>query len=112
MQNIKNNPRIAVSIYNTAQSTHGDVVGIQLDGIATILTIKEDIEKAYTTYYGRVHPETGKSENMRPENFIDSASWQFVKIIPEHVYYFDTQYFNEEKEGRQEVPPHVYGRKK
>ncbi|MDO8503572.1 MAG: pyridoxamine 5'-phosphate oxidase family protein [bacterium] len=96
MQNIERNPRTAVSIYKTQQK--GDVLGIQLEGKAKILSkkdLREEIQHAYDTYYGRA----GRGPDV--QGYINNPSWLYVKITPEHVYYFDTRFFGEE---RQEVP--------
>lgn len=96
MQNLKNNPRIAVSIYKTEQK--GDVVGIQLEGTAKILSEedgKEEIQHAYDTYYGRA----GHGPDV--QQYINNPTWLYVKITPEQIYYFDTRFFDEE---RQKVP--------
>ena len=99
MQNIKKNPNIAVSIYNTNQDTHGDVFGIQLEGKASILT-DDEVVLAHKIYYRRAYPD-GKHNKKPEENMGDKAKWRFVKIIPSSIYYFDTRFFGEE---RQEVP--------
>lgn len=96
MQNISKNPRIAVSIYKTEQK--GDVYGIQLEGTARILSEKDkkdEIQHAYDTYYGRA----GHGPDV--QQYINNPTWLYVKIIPEQIYYFDTRFFDEE---RQEVP--------
>lgn len=94
MKNLTKNPRVAVSIYKTEQK--GDVIGIQLEGNAEILTGKEkEVKEATTVYYGRA----GKGEDV--QDYIDNPTWHFVKIEPEDVYYFDTRFFGEE---RQSVP--------
>lgn len=96
MQNLNKNPRIAISIYKTEQK--GDVVGIQLEGTAKILHEedgKEEIQHAYDTYYGRA----GHGPNV--QQYINNPTWLYVKITPEQIYYFDTRFFDEE---RQEVP--------
>lgn len=95
MQNIRSNSRIAVSIYKTEQE--GDVLGIQLEGEAKILSEKdrEEVKLAYKTYYGRA----GYGPDMK--EYLNNPTWLYVKIIPENIYYFDTRFFGEE---RQTVP--------
>lgn len=96
MQNLVRNNRIAVSIYKTEQK--GDVVGMQLEGTGKILSEadgKEEIQHAYDTYYGRA----GHGPDV--QGYITNPTWLFVKITPEHIYYFDTRFFDEE---RQVVP--------
>ena len=105
MKNLEKDPRIAVSIYNTKQSTFDDVVGIQLEGRANILIDKAEIDKARAAYYGRKYPDTARNPKQGEDAYLDNPAWQFVKIIPEYIYYFDTRFFDEE---RQEVPREVY----
>ncbi|MBP9718873.1 MAG: pyridoxamine 5'-phosphate oxidase family protein [Candidatus Levybacteria bacterium] len=93
MQNLKKNNRIAVSIYKTEQK--GDVLGIQLEGTAEILTgNKDEMEKAFAIYFARA----GKGKDQ--ETYMNNPTWHFVKITPQKMYYFDTRFFEEE---RQEV---------
>lgn len=96
MQNIKKNSHIAVSIYKTEQK--GDVLGIQLEGTAIILSkedSKEEIQHAYNTYYGRA----GRGPDV--QQYVNNPTWLYVKINPSKVWYFDTRFFGEK---RQEVP--------
>lgn len=100
MQNLKKNNRIAVSIYKTEQK--GDVVGIQLEGTAKILSEndgKEEIQHAYNIYYGRA----GHGPDVQV--YIKNPTWLYVKITPEQIYYFDTRFFGEE---RQEIHLSVF----
>lgn len=105
MKNLKKDRRVAISIYSTVQSTFGDVAGIQLDGNAYVLTDKQEVEKAYNTYYGRKYPDTSKNSKKDGDAYINNPEWIFIKIVPEHIYYFDTRFFGEE---RQEVPLQVF----
>jgi general stress protein 26 len=93
MQNIKNDNRVAVSIYKTEQK--GDVIGIQIEGTAQILENIEEKSKANKVYYSR----KGSLEQNEP--FIDDPEWLFVKITPESMYYFNSKIFGE---TRQIVP--------
>lgn len=93
MQNIAENPRVAVAIYKTEQE--GDVIGIQIEGEAYILKDQEEKQKAHQIYYGRV----GSLKQNKP--FIDNPHWLCVKITPENIYYFNSKVFGEE---RQQVP--------
>lgn len=96
MQNLKNNSRIAVSIYKTEQK--GDVIGIQLEGSARILSEKDgnaEIQHAHDVYFGRAGYGPDVSE------YLTNPSWLYVKITPNRMYYFDTRFFEEE---RQTVP--------
>lgn len=94
MQNLTKNSRVAISVFKTEQK--GDVVGIQLEGDAEILLDDtEAIQHAFTIYHGR----TGGGEDV--QQYINDPTWIFVKVIPERLYYFDTRFFEEE---RQQVP--------
>ncbi len=87
MQNLRKNARIAVSIYSTTQTD--DVCGIQLEGTATIIENEGEKENAFAIY------------NKRSKIQSHSPAWHIVKITSEHLYYFDTKVFGEE---RKEVP--------
>ena len=70
-------------------------MGIQLEGNAHILTDqdgKEEIQHAYDVYYGRA----GHGHDV--QGYKDDPTWLYVKITPEHIYYFDTRYFEEERQ--------------
>lgn len=93
MQNLLKSTRIAVSVYKTEQK--GDVVGIQLEGTAKIISkvdSKEEIQHAYDTYYGRA----GHGPDV--QGYINNPTWLYIKIIPEQIYYFDTRFFDEERQ--------------
>ncbi|MBI2032817.1 MAG: pyridoxamine 5'-phosphate oxidase family protein [Candidatus Levybacteria bacterium] len=93
MQNIKSNSRIAVSIYKTEQK--GDIVGIQLEGTAKILSRNDgekEINHAHDTYYGRA----GFGPDMK--EYLNNPTWLYVKITPENIFYFDTRFFGEERQ--------------
>ena len=105
LQNLVRDSRLSVAIYSTNQSTFGDVIGIQLEGHAEILAEAQDIERAYQSYYGRRYPETGISEDHSQKEYLDHPAWQFVRITPKQIFYFNTEIFGE---ARQEVPPHLW----
>lgn len=110
MRNIGKNKKIAVSIYDSTQDTHGDVVGVQIEATARILDSPEEAEQAYAVYYSRVYPETKRDPRKEPKDYLGpEAEWRFVKIEPQSIWYFDTGHFGEE---RQEVPKHIYQRGK
>jgi nitroimidazol reductase NimA-like FMN-containing flavoprotein (pyridoxamine 5'-phosphate oxidase superfamily) len=103
MKNIEKDSRIAVSIYSTGQSTFDDVAGIQLEGKAQILAEEAAVEKARVVYAGRKYSDLKQGEE---DPYLHSSDWLFVKITPEHLYYFDTRFFDE---VRQEVPKEILG---
>ena len=102
MKNIANDQRVAMSIYNTKQSTFDDVAGIQLEGRAEVLTNPKNIKYAYATYYGRKYPDTGRNQSGKNEDaYINNPEWLFVRVALFCIYYFDTRFFGE---NRVEVP--------
>ncbi len=106
MQNLVKDKRMAVAIYSTKQSTFGDVIGIQLYGDAQLLTSKDDVYKAYASYYGRKYPNTGRNaKGKNEEAYMNNPDWMFVKISPKNIEYFDTRVFGEE---RQSVPREIF----
>jgi uncharacterized protein YhbP (UPF0306 family) len=104
MKNIGEGATIAVAIYATDQPPGGDVRGIQLRGYAELL--KDDqVPAAHKIYYAR----QGASEALGGIPDVEAhigiaAVWKFVKVTPQEMYYFDTRFFDEVKEGRQLVP--------
>ena len=99
---------VAVAICATDQPAGGDVRGVQMSGHAILLE-DDEVADAAETYYGRA----GAAEALGgpPElskHLGKSAVWKFVKFVPEEIYYFDTRFFDEAKEGRQKVPREVY----
>lgn len=94
MQNILKNSRISMAIYSTQQAN--GVVGIQLEGTATILTDKsnkKEVKHAYDTYFGR----SGHAPDF--ENYYTSnPKWLYVKITPENMYYFNDKIFDEDRQ--------------
>lgn len=82
-----------MAIYKTNQTDH--VVGSYLEGTANILTESAEIEEAHKIYFNRA----GTGEDV--QQYINNPTWIFVKVIPDHLYYFDTRFFEEE---RVEVP--------
>lgn len=108
MKAIGNGTPIAVAIYATDQPAGGHVRGVQMSARAELLADNE-VAAAAETYYGRA----GAAEAMGGQPDIskhigEAALWKFVKVIPEEIFYFDTRYFDEVKEGRQKVPPEIY----
>ncbi len=105
MKNILVNPSIALSLFNPAEAEKGNAVGIQVSGNAHILTTKngttsEDIMLAYHLYFSKQNPQTGMDPSGRKaEDFISGKTpWQFVKIVPSELWYFDNRYFEEERQ--------------
>ena len=99
MTNMRTDPRVSIAIYSTAQDTLGDVEGIQLHGKAEFVTEEHEVELAYNIYYARVYPETRKGiDSVAADYRGDSAEWVFVKIIPEEIFYFNTEFFGHERQ--------------
>lgn len=107
VENIAENDRIAVAIYSTQPRASGDVIGIQLEGKARLLSKRKEIEEAYVCYYGRKYPKTKKDrKSISADDYMRNDSvWHFFEIVPKNIYYFDTRYFDEK---RQKVPRKVY----
>ncbi len=108
MQNLKKDPRISIAIYSTAQDTFGDVIGIQLFGNAKFLTSLEDIATAKAIYHGRRYGSRGKPiPSSGEDQYINNTEWQFVRIEPKEIFYFDTRFFDEERVA---VPKEILGK--
>lgn len=108
---IKAKPEVATAIYSTQPLPTGDVVGIQLSGEATILSEEEEISRACRYYYGRQQPQA-KYTNFVREHLSPSAKWQMTMIVPSELCYFDTRFFDEENQGRQQVPLDLLGKRR
>lgn len=98
MRNIKGDSDVAVSVYTTNQPALGHVVGLQLQGMATIAS-DDEVEEIHQTYYGRPEFNTVSvpASNYQGAN----APWRFVRIVPNEIGYFDSGRFSNE---RQVVP--------
>lgn len=105
MKNIARAPAISLAIYNTSQSTHGDVCGIQLAANAQLLSDRETTAEAYDCYFGRVYPGERRNPKKGVQDYLgSSAAWIFVKLSPQEIWYFDTRFFGEE---RVKVPENI-----
>ena len=104
MKNIKKDGQVSIAIYSTKFGVDDDVFGIQMVGRAMILPDNE-VERAYDCYYGRKFPKTRKPSERTPKDHMGNAKWKFVRIKPVEIYYFDTRFFDEE---RQAVPKEIY----
>ncbi len=100
MINTRKDSRCSLAIYSTHFTPDGGVWGVYVEGNAVIIP-DEEVKNAYNVYFKRRFPETGKSESPPAIHKGEGAAWKFVKIIPSHIYYFDTRFFDE---VRQEVP--------
>ncbi len=97
MQNIQDDPRVSIAIYNTHQEK--DVEGVYVEGKAKILDELEERLVAHKIYYGR------SGSNEQNEEFVDDLTWLLVKVKPDEVHYFNSKLFGE---VRQTVPKEVY----
>ncbi|MBI3626673.1 pyridoxamine 5'-phosphate oxidase family protein [Candidatus Uhrbacteria bacterium] len=102
MKNISANPQVSVAIYSTVRLPNDEVVGIQLKGSAQILMSEAEVEQAAKYHYGRSEPHIDHRSRVQ-EHIGKDATWNFVKITPTEVWYFDTRLFDEETQGRQLV---------
>src|SRR3989338_9348868 len=94
MKNITENPNVSIAIFSTNWLPEDDVVGIQLTGKAVILNSKNDVEKATKYHYGRSQPETDYKKKIE-EHLGKEVYWNFVKVIPNEMWLFDTRHFDE-----------------
>ncbi len=98
MNNIAANNQAALAIYDSGQSTHDDVLGIQLYGKATILNHDADKQAAFATYFGRVYPDLKPQYGDAIDNpYAYDPAWHYVIIEPQEFYIFDTKYFGEKR---------------
>lgn len=100
MQYLHSNPDVSVAIFSTNRFLDGGVAGLQLKGKAEILSSQEKVEVAARHHYGRGEPEIDYHTKVA-EHLGENAEWNFVRVVPTEVWYFDTRYFGEE---RQRVP--------
>ncbi len=103
MKNILKNWSVSVAVFSTNRLPKGNVVGIQLKGVAKILRTRRDVTVAAKYHYGRSKPKIDYKTRI-DEHIGEDASWNFVKITPTEAWYFDTRFFDEEKRGRQKMP--------
>jgi len=90
MKHISSNPNVALAIYTTQQPALGNVRGVQIRGIASVLADKE-IETAHRIYYGRSEFASVKAT---PENYMGpDAPWRYVRVTPTEIAYFDSERF-------------------
>lgn len=102
MQDIKANNKISAAIFSTHRLPSGDVIGIQLNGIASILASRGDVEIAAKYHYGRSKPAIDYMTRI-DEHLGQNALWNFVRIAPTEVWYFNSELFDEETKGRQKI---------
>lgn len=104
MQNLAKNRDLSVAIFSTAQNPGKDVFGVQLKGQGIIVPDSE-VEAAYKVLYKRRFPKTGRSSKDPKEHMGPTAVWKLVRIEPDEIHYFDTRFFDEE---RQRVPDEIF----
>lgn len=85
-ENIEDNPKIGVSIFNSNQRV-GLSDGIQMEGAVEILDGKE-VESAVEIYSKRLFPESTMkgAERYNPRDYSGAAEFRFFKIIPSKIY--------------------------
>jgi len=105
MQNIMKDGQVSVAIYSTKFGVDDDVFGIQMVGKAMVLPNNE-IERAYEIYRERKFPGVNLVKKQLHKTALTLLKkWKFVKIEPVEIHYFDTRFFDEE---RQIVPKEIY----
>lgn len=95
-QNILKNTNVSIAVFKTERFDSGDVMGLQIKGIAQHVTSREDIDSAATYYFRR---GSSNDEFLKKTAQLGgmSAEWQFFKIRPTEVWCFDSRDFGEER---------------
>lgn len=96
---IAGNSNVAVAIFSTDQSPTGDVMGLQVRGLAEILP-DAHVPSAHEVYFGRAPVIEGIPHEL-PEFLGPQATWKLVQVRPQEVGYFNSALFGAE---RQTVP--------
>lgn len=88
---IQQNPKVAFTIYNS-QELPENADGVQVAGLAHMLTGTADILHAIDIYYLRRFPdEKIRAEHLHsPQDFRDNTLRRFFRITPTHLYALDT----------------------
>lgn len=103
MKNISKDHRVSVAIFSTTRLSDGEVIGIQIKGEAKILVSHEEATVAARYFYTRADKKYNYTTRVA-EHLGENAVWNFVKITPTEIWYFNSQIYSEEKQGRQLVP--------
>ncbi|GEM_PF-1280107 len=96
-KNIIVNPNVSVAIFKTERFPEGDVMGLQLKGIATHLTAPKDIQEAARYYFAR-SKSNDEFRAKTSEKGGAAALWQFFKVTPTEAWCFDSRVFGEKRE--------------
>ena len=85
-ENIVQNPKISVSIFDSNQRV-GLSDGIQMEGDVEILE-ERDVEQTIELYSKRLFPESNMkgAERYNPKDYSESAEFRFFKITPSKIY--------------------------
>jgi nitroimidazol reductase NimA-like FMN-containing flavoprotein (pyridoxamine 5'-phosphate oxidase superfamily) len=95
MEYLAKDPRISVAIFKTERFPDREVLGLQLAGMAQILTERENVEQACKHYYGR--DPRGFDYRTKVDEHLGKSKWKFVKIAPNEAWCFDPREFGEER---------------
>ncbi len=97
-QNILRDNKVSVAIFKTERfpGPKGDVLGLQLKGMAEHLISRRDVEEAARCYYGR-SPRKIDYKTKVDEHLRENAEWNFYRIIPTELWCFDSRFFGEER---------------
>ena len=95
-KNLLANPKISVAIYKTERFPSGDVLGLQLVGLAKHLTGPVEIKEAARYHFGR-SPSNEAFREQTSEKGGPGATWQFFKITPAELWCFDSRVFGEKR---------------
>lgn len=95
MQYLLKDPRISAAIFHTERFPDREVLGLQLKGVAKILTERADVEEACRHLYGR---DPRKIDyRTKVDEHLGNSVWKFVKISIDDAWCFDSREFGEER---------------
>ena len=93
VQNLIKNPTVSVAIYRTERFGEGDVIGLQLTGKAKHVTEAEERALCSEHYFGR----GDSNEEFRSSVEGENATWQFFKVEPDQLWYFNSAELGEKR---------------
>lgn len=103
MQYFGENPDVAVSIFSTKRFPDGAVSGLQLKGVVKMCETQQEAEEAVRYIYKRRGKEVDAAVKAK-DRLGPDALWNYFKITPTEAWLFNSQLFDEEKQGRKEIP--------
>lgn len=94
-QNILKNSNVSIAIFKTERFASGDVLGLQLRGVTNHLTDVEEIQQAAECYFSRGGNEEFRDKTSEKRGA--TATWQFFKVTPSELWYFDSRIFGDDR---------------